>query len=251
MKKIKIYGERNTGTNFLSNLLRENLDIELLEGTVPNGKFWALSEFNKNLYFSLTSNKNLGWKHALVAPAQLQRNKNTRNVYFLTVSKNPYSFLLSLYKNPYHYKGVKPNSLLKFLQTKWYVQGRENVESRFYRNPVELWNSKNHSYLQLKEKLPLQTVNLKYEDLLENPEAEIDKICQFLKVPKKQDFKNYTLSTKDPEKSFSFYQNYYLNEQWVNLLKDEEIEVINQNIDQDLMDLLGYKKLCTTKNEGA
>ena len=248
MKKIKIYGERNTGTNYLSNLLRENLDIELLEGTVPDGKFWALSEFNKNLYFYLMSNKNLGWKHALVDPAKIQRNKIARNVYFLTVSKNPYSFLLSLYKNPYHYKGVKPNSLLEFLQTRWYVQGRENMEARFFRNPVELWNSKNHSYLQLQKKLPLQTVNLRYEDILENPEAEIDKICQLLKVRKRKDFKNYTLSTKDPKKTFSFYQNFYLNEQWVNFLKEEEIEVINQNVDQELMDLLGYKKLCTTKN---
>ena len=35
VKKIKVYGERNTNTNFLEQLIRLNLDVTQMPGVVP------------------------------------------------------------------------------------------------------------------------------------------------------------------------------------------------------------------------
>ncbi len=70
--RVKIYGERNTGTNYLSALLDKNLDAELLPGVVPSvvDIVQALvpeREAIKTLYSSLTFARHLGWKHELDA----------------------------------------------------------------------------------------------------------------------------------------------------------------------------------------
>lgn len=243
MKKIKIYGERNSGTNFLSRLMVKNFDVEELRGTVPNSNFWKSSEFNKSLYFTLTSKKNFGWKHCCVNPAKIKSNYNFQDVGFVTLTKNPYSFLLSLYKKPYHYRGNKPDNFYDFLLTKWYVQKRDNIKAKYYNNPIELWNSKNGSYIDLKHTFDSQTLNLKYEDLLANPNEILEKIANHFTINKKGVFSNYTKSTKELQKSFSYYQKYYLDEEWINELKDKEIRIINQNLDPEIVMQYGYKLL--------
>ena len=57
-KLVKIYGERNTGTNYLSRLIHLNLDVEELPGIAPKkivqlqnrlpGREWV-----KDMYLSL------------------------------------------------------------------------------------------------------------------------------------------------------------------------------------------------------
>ena len=208
MKKVKIYGERNTGTRYLSQLITGNLKVEQLRGVVPDTKFWKMNEFNKNLYFTQTSKFNLGWKHSFVDLATLQNHPDLNNIYFVTLSKNPYSFLLSLYKRPYHYKGTKPENFLQFLQARWLVQKRDNHDSTGYQNPIELWNSKNSSYMALKELLPEQTINIRYEDLLEHPETSISEFSDLSGIQKTPVFLNLLRSTKEQSKSFSYYQKF-------------------------------------------
>lgn len=243
MDKIKIYGERNTGTNYLSRLIVNNLNTTELRGTVPNSNFWQKSEFNKNLYFLFTFHRNLGWKHTFVNTSKLKLLHNTENICFITLTKNPYSFLLSLYKKPYHYKGILPKSFSDFLTTKWYVQKRDNIKANYYNNPIDLWNSKNTSYLDLKKNFDSQTLNIKYEDLLANPNEVIDKISSYFMLNKNQIFNNYTKSTKEDQKSFSYYQKYYIEEQWINELSDEEINIISQNLDPKIIKHYGYNIL--------
>lgn len=184
IKKVKIYGERNTGTNYLSRLIAINLHIRQLRGIVPNSGFWRTSEFTKNLYFSLHSNNTLGWKHQLVSPQRIVSGNHTTNIGFVTLTKNPYSFLLSLYKRPYHYKGARPGSFYDFLSSKWYLQKRDNCKKPYYNNPIELWNFKNRSYMDLKIKMDLQTINLTYEGLLADPEIVIENIASFFNLKK-------------------------------------------------------------------
>ena len=104
-KRIKIYGERNTTTTYMSHLSRLNLSAKEIPGTVPPyikilQKILPGNELVKDIYFNLTYGKNLGWKHSCVEPVEkLLRYSHvkTNKIAFLTITKNPYSWLLSLY----------------------------------------------------------------------------------------------------------------------------------------------------------
>ena len=68
MKKIKIYGERNTGTNYLEILVRLNFHESVVPGTVSPSwekviRRLPWSELLRDIYFHFTKRKNFGWKH--------------------------------------------------------------------------------------------------------------------------------------------------------------------------------------------
>lgn len=243
---IKIYGERNTGTNYLLKLLRRNLEVDLLRGVVP----WYVripfpqSELARDLYFAVTSRWNLGWKHCLAPlPAVVRALRgHSDNLFFVTLTKNPYSWLLSLYRHPHHYRR-ELGTFQQFLSAPWATVRREKTVSE-YPNPIIMWNEKNTAYLRLAAEMP--TANLRYEDLLADPERTLMQLATQYSIHKSRpDFANVIASTKEREgaKDFSYYQNYYLHEQWRAELQALALHTINKYLDFDLMRQFGYAKL--------
>ena len=273
MKKplIKIYGERNTGTNYLYKLIELNLEAKLLRGEGPESlrilqKFLPGHEFLLNVYYHFSFPINLGWKHSIVKPVDTlcEMKICKEHISFITITKNPYSWALSLYKRPYHYHyhfdilknpkywllslvkrpyhySVKKWTFEDFLISPWLTTMRENAPKEIA-NPILLWNQKNASYVQLKYKFPC--INLNYEDLLLKPESVIEEISDKFKLRRKsQKFKNLTKSTKGDKKDFSFYQRYYLEEKWKENLSHEAVDIINKYLGEDLLNYYCYKKL--------
>lgn len=249
---IKLYGERNTNTNYMSKLLALNLCSKEVPGMVP---IWLRkiqdrspgNEWIRDLYFNLTYGKNLGWKHSLAKPwSEIQKCRIAQsNLFFLTLTKNPYSWLLSLYRNPYHQHDSEMLDFETFLRSPWRTVGRENAGA-VLSNPIKLWNIKNKSYLQLD---PKQTLNLTSESVFENPEGSIRKVSEKFSIVRKSDkFIDYQSSTKGENKDSAYYRDYYLSERWRENLSQEAIEIINQSVNQQLMAHFGYRVLA--KNEG-
>jgi hypothetical protein len=247
-KLIKIYGERNTNTNYVSKLINLNLEAHLIPGVVPRyimrfqHKFPG-DELIKDAYFRFTFNHNLGWKHSAAKPVSTIANcplVRNNDVLFLTITKNPYSWLLSLYRRPYHqYYSNKPD-FETFLNSSWKTVGRDNTKKRL-ENPIELWNMKNASYLQLSG---LNVLNITTESVFEDPEAVITKISNSFSIRKLSDkFINYDRSTKDSRKDSNYYRDYYLNERWRNELSNNARAIINESVDKKLMAYFGYKLL--------
>ena len=249
---LKIYGERNSGTRYLGKLVKRNLDVKVIPGVVPK-KIMALKriipvERMQDIYFYLTFYRNLGWKHMLAKNAYELRKYSivSKNLSFVTITKNPYSWLLSLHKNPYHHHRSKKQDFETFLTSSWRTVDRENTPS-VISNPVELWNIKNKSYLQLKSQFP--TLNLKYEYLVRDPEQIVELISKsFSYTWKVNRFENYELSTKyyelsatEMNKDSNFYRDYYLNEKWKEKLSARSISIINDQLDKNLMDCFGYQ----------
>ena len=108
--KVKIFGERNTGTNYLTKLIENNFEVEILRGAISKGSVFTFREWTKDLFFKFSRSSNLGWKHSII-DLNLVLNHKEKPI-IITLTKNPYSFLLSLYNRPYHYKGNKPNTFL-------------------------------------------------------------------------------------------------------------------------------------------
>jgi len=240
---IKIYGERNTGTHFLQCLVSLNFRANILPGVVPLKleNLFKGNELVKDIYFKITFSKNLGWKHSIIYVNKLIKTKVClEKVLFLTLTKNPYSWLISLYNRPYHAFN-KYYSFEDFLKSPWRTVGRENYKKEFL-NPMDMWNKKNYAYLKMAETLP--TLNIKYEDLLANPDAILSKISNDYGIKMKTEkIKIYEQSCKDEKgKTFSFYRNYYLKEKWRGKLHNKEIDIINKYLNTDLMYHFGYEK---------
>ncbi len=245
---IKIYGERNTNTRYIETLIQLNLDVVQLKGVVPGyvkatqkilpGKNWL-----RDLYFSLSYKHNLGWKHSQLRSSCELKNSDAfqRNICFVSVTKNPYSWLLSLYRKPYNhqFKKSKPD-FETFLQTAWKTDTRDNCE-KLLESPIVLWNIKNTSYLRLTD---LNGLNITTERIIQDPEYVIDRISSHFSI-KKHDrkFSNYEKSTKDTSKSFAYYQDYYLSEKWRDEISANAIEIINKTVDRTLMKHFGYEVL--------
>ncbi len=245
MKLIKVYGERNTNTNYLSKLIELNLHLIEVPGVVPPiimkmQKILPGNELVRDIYFHITYRKNLGWKHTSVKPQEeLSKYKLVNsNLIFLTITKNPYSWLLSLYRNPYHhqYYDEKP-SFEVFLKSPWKTIGRDNIQDNLP-SPIELWNLKNKSYLQLDIK---NTLNITTESIFQDAGDVIQKISERFSIERKSDeFINYERSTKNKSKDSEYYRDYYLSEKWRENISKEAISIINDSIDKELMAHFGY-----------
>lgn len=245
---IKIYGERNTNTRYIETLIQLNLDVVQLKGVVPTyiktaqktlpGKNWL-----RDLYFSLSYDQNMGWKHSCVKSSRELKSHDSfqRNICFVSVTKNPYSWLLSLHRRPYsqQYRKNKPD-FETFLQTAWKTDARDNCEKQL-ENPIVLWNVKNNSYLQLAD---LNGLNVTTERTIQNPESVIDTISSHFSIKKLGNkFSNHEKSTKDQSKDSAYYQDYYLNERWRDEISENAIEIINKTVDKTLMKHFGYEVL--------
>ncbi len=243
---IKIYGERNCGTNYLEQLIRRNLEVAILPGVAPA---WLRRRFRNHprlreraidAYFYATFGRNLGWKHMLAPPLwRLERSiRPLSQTHFLFLVKNPYAWLLSLHRHPYHHPNPA-NNFSDFIRTAWPTLGRENVGREPFPNPVVMWNQKNASYLALARDVEGQII--RYEDLVADPEAMLHTIASVGLAWRGETFTPVWASAKhESGRDFGYYQDYYLNERWRELLTPTDIDIINRSLDPNLCRALGY-----------
>jgi hypothetical protein len=131
-------------------------------------------------------------------------------------------------------------SFLSFLKKPWGTIGRDNC-NHILENPIVLWNIKNRSYLKLEESY---TLNIRTEDLIEKPEAVISKICDKFSIGRlTTQFVNYNESTKEKNKNYHYYRDYYSEERWRDELSQDAIDLINTFVDKNLMLKFNYKVL--------
>ncbi|MES2204461.1 MAG: sulfotransferase domain-containing protein [Pseudomonadota bacterium] len=250
---IKIYGERNTGTNYLMQLIENNIPI-----VKRNGSAYLISSANSSVDLDKTGE--LGWKHRLASAEYLQAKGVGRGaVLIVTLTKNPYSWLLSLHKRPYCPLEVRTQVIARKAAgvpvfQKWieklflgitrrlgrpglllrcrFPQWCEYVKLTFYdfirntwfsecqgevtqasNNPVQLWNEKNKAYLALAEHY--NVLLLTYEELLAFPEATLRKITDRLGC-KMSHFNNLDRSAKNEDKENNAKNHQYYKDYYLN-----------------------------------
>ncbi|MFO7723701.1 MAG: hypothetical protein R6V49_10820 [Bacteroidales bacterium] len=244
MKYLKIFGERNTGTNYLKGLISLNLKVRLIEGGIPHKRGLLRNPFLFDQLYDLLYPGHLGWKHAFPDPQRIRQFKGYDETGLVTLTKNPYSFLLSLYKHPYHYKGNIPDNFSEFIRSRWHTLRRENCRKSHFENPVMLWNSKNRAYMALQESFPFRTVNLTYEKLIADPEDIIRHLGQFFDLESASDkFMNIHQSTKGSDKDFSAYREFYMHERWRDEISPEDLGYISRFLDSSVTEYYGYQTL--------
>lgn len=265
MKLVKLFGAKNSGTNYVSQLVERNFDVETLSGVVPEynavarlvyvmlvraGRLMRVDRaWNNdiaNLWFWWSQSENLGWKHRLVDPDDVACNAD--DTCFVTVTKNPYAWLLSMYRRPYNVtvETEKP-SFEEFLTRSWPTQGFREGRRRAFENPVQIWNLKNRAYLRLAERCPSST--LTYERVLEDTQGVMSGVAERHNLRLRDAFENVSQSTKDDPTAFSDYQDYYLNQRWKRDLTATAVHLINERLDVSVAEAFGYSRLDLTDTQ--
>ncbi len=253
---IKLFGERNTGTNYVSELLSRNFAVPQLRGTAEDDflarqirraarvvgqnkladEMW---EKHADRYFQHRYTETLGWKHSRIDVDQLI-NAAPENLGVLMLIKNPYSWLLSLFKRPYH--GAKATgSLSDFVQSDYTIRGRDNMLVETCK-PIEIWNEKVRSYFALVDAMQTAKV-VQYENLLTDEKSVVADLAAGWTMNASGSHKGVEQATKGDQKTQDDYRAYYLQEKWRAKLDQRSLDLINSQIDRDVLKRCGYALL--------
>lgn len=144
IKNVKIFGERNSGTNFLTDLITKNIkDINI---------------------YSPYYNGGTGWKHGF---PRIESFKELDSTLFIFIIRDLNSWIKSMYFNPYSYK--KPNDINDFLTLKLDINDdRKDHDVHIYKceqqDVINLRIAKIKSYLNYYENVN-NAVFINLEDL--------------------------------------------------------------------------------------
>lgn len=234
MKEVKIFGERNTGTNALKRIIENNSKSICLPGTVQDVdsshrlkfKKWKLlqlstgkselwykrrqaAEIDKIFSKQPLTNK---WKHSATYTHDVIQ---LQNVTVLFCIRHPVSWIYGLWKKPYHALQPTPNEFKEFIKVDWELMERDNLNTRTLK-PVELYIEKLNSYIDIIEKLQAKKINfkiIKMEELILQQESVFENIKNVLLSPNLE-FSKLSNSTKSKNLDLEYYKYFYGNEIW-------------------------------------
>jgi hypothetical protein len=252
--KIKVFGERNTGTRALVQMLKNNSKSEFYPGTMAELselELTASARRARNPRRNSKKEKEIDkvfqgrgllerWKHSATFTTEDDLVNLPKTAFLLTV-RHPLSWLTALYRRPYHILVERPGDLVSFANLNWKTVKRENLPHKTYK-PLDLYEEKLKSYRHLIERLEnsqhLFRV-IQFEHFVTHQEATFDELRQLLDEPPPT-FKELTTATKDKDqqKNSDFYAFYYANEVW---RQDyPEVEFVSNTVAPDLLEFFGY-----------
>ncbi|MCP3992360.1 MAG: sulfotransferase [Actinomycetia bacterium] len=179
----------------------------------------------------------LGWKHAGPDLGLIRHLDDPGQYFFVCVVKSPYAYIESLHRRPYQDLLPRRTSLDEFVNSPWDTVGRDNLDGRSLRSPVELWNLKVASYHELAASVPNCMIS-RYEDIVADLSGFFDKLDAFLSMTASRI--NIETSTKgDDEMDFASYAAKYTHYD-PGKLGASVIDSINHFLDHDLVKRAGY-----------
>lgn len=228
---VKIHGLQRAGTNYLAHLINENFsDTESLMNVG-------------------------GWKHGFYcAPWTLGQE-----VHVLTVVKNPYAWLLSLYK---YWKATDIGPDLSHVSFDLFIRDKAVFEMQqgipfLYRasNPVQHWNNMNFHWLsiRLNEK---KCLTVPYEALLVETHGVLNAIGRdfgLKRRPRTVSPVNKLKASGDrPEMSDAEWtdKDYYLKEEFLKEYTPDMLKFVNDQLDPEVMNTLGYAFIKEDRKQG-
>lgn len=221
IKKIKIYGERCSGTNYLKMLLETNFNnYEILNNEYGHKHFFGYNDLN-----------------------------NSDDTLFICIIRNSVDWINSLYRDQWHIAEHLRISIDNFLNKEFYsyydkchypLYGKEIITDRNiytgnrYKNIFELRHIKIKFLYEDLPKLVKNYIFIKYEDLLNNFKDTMIKI------------KNMGLIVK-PNINFPLNYYYYKDNKTKKYEKSQKKNIINEKLilthpdfKKDYEEILGY-----------
>jgi hypothetical protein len=208
-----IKGLERSGTGFITNVLSKNL----FNLTVVDDR--------KHLFLNGTKEvSRLAWE---------SRSEYPNDTIILCV-KNPYSWYISYFE----YWNRDKETRRRLEKHKYFCDRTHSC------GMIKMWNVFYRSHLEQ----PNQTFVIKYEDLLLQPKKVIDSISNKFSISKTRNFynieryiNNYSGRQTNKDGSFS-RKEYFLSKKYLEKIGLETINDIEESLDKELLDLLGYSK---------
>lgn len=257
---IKVFGERNTGTRALLQMLRASGDVTLrMAGAGPEAEQKRRAELAeriseqftgawRKLYMdALRDNQRhqtdplLTWKHA--APLWHQSFAD-QPVSVIFMVRNPYSWALSMARRPYHIAGRRPEDLEAFLTRPWLTQRRDNTDI-LLPDVLALWQAKLDAYRHFARQAKangVRTAILNFESFVADPKASTRAALSQFGIAS-DNLRPARRNTKDKGQPLAEIQAYYAQERWRAELTRGCVELINGRMDWELAGKFGYRRL--------
>ena len=250
---IRVLGERNTGTRAMIQMMRAQPAVRLfpagergpadppeLDGLKARieamGGPWRAVYMDalRDMAFARACPTKL-WKHARIVPDPAFAAKRAHLVFCV---RDPYSWVISLARNPYHLRGEMPKTLAEFVVRPWMTMGRDNMDA-VLESPLELWNGKNRAYRDFAmEGVPVEVV--RFEDFIVAPEAEVSRVLDRFDVAYDR-VERLERSTKDA-RTVEEIAAYHAREGWADWLTRGVVSAINARVDWDVAAAFGYAR---------
>jgi len=255
VRKIKVFGERNTGTNFVEALLKRNVDCEIVSGNLSRYYSWRFSlayrllpynqafkyvERGRDKIFAKRFAIDGGWKHAKTPNFPPNVEAYPAGMGLVAITKNPYAWLLSLHRRPYQGTiHTRANRLpfSQFIRLPWKTVGRECAETS-YETPIRLWNDKVASYFILPQYAP--TLIKRYEEVIVDIPHFLSDVSTTFETSSSIDLDIPSNSSKKDGRSTQDIIAYYKENHWRSSISDEDMIFINKHLDLKTMEQIGY-----------
>ena len=187
---VKIFGERNTATNALRALIETNSASRALPGVSSEidpavverlralrqafaakdpVQFLQAREHEIDRVFAGQPPSHT-WKHCATRFGAVESLSDALVVFCV---RNPLSWLLALYRNPYHLQTTQPGSFEQFLEAEWTLTQRDNLPCAALL-PHQLYEEKLQSYAVCMRQLEAAGIPcrvLRFEDIVLQQEA--------------------------------------------------------------------------------
>ena len=245
---IKQYGIQRSCTNFVKILLENNLEDTVVLSNVlgwkhgPHkkdidwtGKNWEPHEQNIKNYISTDELDSIKKAHY------------EGKISYIICLKDPYAWLVSYSK--YDNRPDKIRSLGGLVnESRKLLNRRKGVNLDKIPNYLDMWNQLHQNWIELAQ-MPNCTYT-KYEDLLENPEKEVERLARFFKTETKEDFylpdkkmkrggEKMNKNTATEDKLFD--SSYYIERKYMDNFSEEMCETVRKHIDSEIVQKIGYQ----------
>jgi hypothetical protein len=224
LKKVTIYGERCSGTNYLEELLVLNFNVEIV---------W-----------------NYGWKHFF----GFNDLSNSDDTLFIGIIRNLEDWINSLYRQKYHLPRVLTTSNDTYLNDTFYsinynndeIMSDRNIDTgERYKNIFELRFVKNKFLIEKMPKLVKNYCLITYDNLIDNFKDVMNNFNNFLQI---KDWKTFPLNIEyNTNPVYRKQKNTKFIKKSNNIPKEKIKNKIKENTKINTK-LLFYENLLFTKN---
>jgi hypothetical protein len=257
VRRLKIFGERNTGTNALAELIKKNIGEILCPGVAREvvadllARLAWIAGFDEpyRLFlrhaivddiFSVQPDECI-FKHTI---PEFRPRFIEQEVGIIFLVKNPYSWLVSMFRRPYGMLLPKVDEFSIFLRRPWLTVGRDNLP-RVLTSPIEMWNRKVAAYCRFgtaaaQHGLPFCV--LRFEDFVHDQLAVLRTIRTVFGFPGELAVPIVS-STKDPGLDLQYYRVYYASEAWRRAFSSADLAFCLTAIDWELAASFDYEKI--------
>lgn len=229
---MQIFGERCSGTKFLRKLMLDNFP-ELIETCQYGHK-----HFMPWLETPLPPMEGMRW---LSKENARRYFRGSKKCLIIVIIRNPYDWLKSFYRKPYHVEGSLTEYFDDFITLPWksYEGSLNDIENinpwtgEPFNNVLELRNYKNKNYLRVRNYVSNYLL-VRYEDIRDHPHEFINFIAERYGIEKCEDF-----FPQDKYVDHHPTDQKYTPKEYFKLIPSQ-LQWINDHLDWEVEETLGF-----------